>query len=266
MRNFLRLISCAIFFLGITLLNGCSTTTSNKVIQDGPPPYEVDVSTIPDAVPKAEKASKYGNMPSYKVYGKSYYPLKTSKNYHEVGHASWYGRKFHAQRTSSGEPYDMLLMTAAHKTLPLPSYVQVTNLANNRKVIVKVNDRGPFASNRILDLSYVAAKKLGIVGHGTAKVDIRAITPGDDSYKNAPVFAKNRSSKFVYLQVGAYQNRARAENMKSRLKSWTSSSVKITQHVKSSKHLYRVQIGPIKDVATAKKITKRLKAVGITVA
>lgn len=159
--------------LSMILISSCSRMGG----RDGAPDYYVDVSKIPNAKPKPEPLSKYGNMASYRVNGKRYYPLKSSRNYQQVGIASWYGTKFHEQRTSSGEKYNMLSMTAAHKTLPLPTYVEVTNLKNHKTIIVKVNDRGPFKSNRIIDLSYVAAKKLGMAGRGTAPVRIRAIDP-----------------------------------------------------------------------------------------
>lgn len=154
-------------------LSGCTRNTP-----DGPPDFYVDETKIPNAVPKVEPLAKYGNMPFYYVAGKRYYVMKSSHHYQATGTASWYGTKFHAHRTSSGEPYNMLAMTGAHKTLPLPTYVEVTNLRNRRHVIVKVNDRGPFAGNRLIDLSYVAAKKLGMIGHGTTLVHIRAIDVG----------------------------------------------------------------------------------------
>jgi len=155
------------------LLSSCSHMSR----QDGPPNFYVDETKIPNAVPKVEARAKYGNMPSYVVFGRRYYTMSSSKHYEAIGTASWYGTKFHSHRTSSGERYNMLAMTAAHKTLPLPTYVEVTNLKNNRKIIVKVNDRGPFESNRLIDLSYVAAKKLGMLGHGTARVKVAAIDP-----------------------------------------------------------------------------------------
>lgn len=168
-KNFIQFVLTVIFLL---LLSSCTKKISTE---DGPPDFYVDASKIPNAVPKKTRPAKYGNMRSYKVFGKRYHVLKSSKNYHAVGIASWYGKKFHSRLTSSGEPYNMLAMTAAHKNLPLPTYVEVTNLKNNRKIIVKVNDRGPFSSNRIIDLSYVAAKKLGMLKKGTALVSIKAI-------------------------------------------------------------------------------------------
>ena len=134
-------------------------------------------ATVPDAVPRIEPRARYGNPPFYDVFGKRYYVLSSSVGYWERGVASWYGPGFHKVRTSIGEPYDMYAMTAAHKTLPLPAYVRVTNLQNGRSVVVRVNDRGPFVGNRIIDLSYTAAAKLDMLRNGTAMVDVRTIDP-----------------------------------------------------------------------------------------
>ena len=141
-----------------------------------PPPVAAP-PTIPDAVPKVEPLSRYGNPPYYEVFGKRYYVLSSSVDYLERGVASWYGPGFHEVRTSSGETYDMYAMTAAHKTLPLPAYVRVTNLENGRSVVVRVNDRGPFVGNRIIDLSYTAAARLDMLRNGTAMVEVRGIDP-----------------------------------------------------------------------------------------
>lgn len=189
----LRLLPILLF---IIFLSSCSHTSKN----DGPPNYDIDVANIPNAVPKPEPLAKYGNIKSYVVFGKRYHTLNSSKNYNETGVASWYGTKFHARKTSSGEPYNMLGMTAAHKTLPLPTYVEVTNLKNDRKIIVKVNDRGPFESNRIIDLSYVAAKKLGMLGHGTANVRVRAINPYA-LYNKEPLFSHSQPIKSPWVNV-----------------------------------------------------------------
>jgi len=132
---------------------------------------------VPDAIPRLEPRARYGNPPFYDVFGKRYYVLSSSVGYWERGVASWYGPGFHKERTSTGEPYDMYGMTAAHKTLPLPAYVRVTNLQNGRSVVVRVNDRGPFVGNRIIDLSYTAAAKLDMLRNGTAMVEVRAIDP-----------------------------------------------------------------------------------------
>ena len=146
----------------------------------GPSPGDgvgVPGSGVPDAVPRAEVKTRSGNPESYEVDGKEYHVLDTSRGYKQRGIASWYGQAFHGRRTSSGEPYDMYQMTAAHKTLPLPTYVQVTNLENGHTVVLRVNDRGPFVEERIIDVSYVAAQRLGMVGSGTARVEVVALDP-----------------------------------------------------------------------------------------
>jgi rare lipoprotein A len=239
------------------------TSCSHIHKKDGPPNFYVDETKIPNATPRAEPLAKYGNMSSYTVRGKRYYTMKSSKHYEAVGNASWYGTLFHGQPTSSRERYDMLGMTAAHKTLPLPTYVEVTNLKNDRTVIVKVNDRGPFAAheNRLIDLSYAAAKKLGMIGHGTAHVRVRAIDPG--SYdKPTSWFASNKKSKDVYLQVGAFRSRSNAQKLKNQLGNLLSVPINISNPSFDSS-LYHVQVGPIRDVATVNKISNRLKTLGI---
>lgn len=147
--------------------------------RDGPPadPASVDLAAIPDAVPREEPLAESGNMAEYRVFGRTYRTLETSEGYEAEGVASWYGREFHGRSTSSGEPYDMYAMTAAHRTLPLPTYLEVVNLDNGRRVVVRVNDRGPFHDGRLLDVSYAAAWKLGMLGAGTARVRIRALEP-----------------------------------------------------------------------------------------
>ncbi len=162
------------------LMSGCGTLpngTSFFSQQDSAPAHPVDVSNVANAIPRVEPHSRYGNPESYVVFGQRYYVKKSSLNHVERGVASWYGTKFHGRRTSSGEPYDMLAMTAAHKSLPLPTYAEVTNLENGRKIIVKINDRGPFKKNRIIDLSYAAAIKLDITRAGTGLVEVRTIDP-----------------------------------------------------------------------------------------
>jgi rare lipoprotein A len=161
-------------------LAGCFTSRNETAPQPPPAPTPPPVATpptIPDAVPKVEPLSRYGNPPYYEVFGKRYYVLSSSVAYLERGVASWYGPGFHQVRTSSGETYDMYAMTAAHKTLPLPAYVRVTNLENGRSVVVRVNDRGPFVGNRIIDLSYTAAARLDMLRNGTAMVEVRGIDP-----------------------------------------------------------------------------------------
>lgn len=255
MRTLIERVLISLALLGLT---SCATHRG-----DGPPPFNVDVSHIPNAVPKAEPLAKYGNMTSYKVFGKRYFIMKNSKSFEQVGIASWYGTKFHKQRTSSGEKYDMLGMTAAHKTLPLPTYVEVTNLQNHKQIIVKVNDRGPFSDNRIIDLSYVAAKKLGMLGHGTAKVRVRALDPHTYHAKQTvtPTTTIHDHAGF-YIQAGAFSQRANALKLQNRLSSMLSTPIHIAAPRANSK-LYRVQIGPINDAKAAARISTQLKSLGI---
>jgi rare lipoprotein A len=190
---------------------------------DGPgdnPPSNLD--TIPEAVPRLEPLSRFSNRP-YSVFGVDYVPATTLRPYKERGIASWYGRKFHGQRTSSGEPYDMYAMSAAHTILPIPSYARVTNLANGKSVVVRINDRGPFHSERIIDLSYAAAYKLGYIAAGSARVEVESVKPGqtaaaggesrnpsetkDEAKEKAKEEAKN-----TYIQVGAFSSRGGLAN------------------------------------------------------
>jgi rare lipoprotein A len=265
----IRFFSRSLKLALLAAIIACLTSCSHVKRHDGAPNFYVDETKVPNAVPKVEPLAKFGNMPSYRVFGKRYYTLKTSRHYDEIGTASWYGTMFHAQRTSSGEPYDMLAMTAAHKTLPLPTYVEVTNLKNRRKIIVKVNDRGPFESNRIIDLSYVAAKKLGMLGHGTALVRVKAIDPliyGKPApviahriyRRETPVFHSNAPR--VYFQVGAFRDRQRAERLRERLATLVDAPVNISH---GHANLYRVHVGPVRDTAEAERLTYRLKGLGL---
>jgi peptidoglycan lytic transglycosylase len=156
---------------------GTGGDAGDEAVTPGGAPVPDDIASIPDAVPRQETQTRSGNPEKYSEFGVEYRVLKTSEGYDQEGVASWYGPGFHGKRTSSGEPYDQNAMTAAHTVLPLPTYVEVTNLENGRKVVVRVNDRGPFHGGRIIDLSYVAAMKLGIVQAGTARVRVRALDP-----------------------------------------------------------------------------------------
>lgn len=182
----------------VTLLSACSSASKSpsggaRPSTDGAPNYQMDVSTIPDAVPTPH-TGPYKATP-YTVLGKSYSPMQDGRNYREQGEASWYGTKFHGQATANGEEYDLYGMTAAHKTLPLPTYVQVTNLDNQRRVIVRVNDRGPFYSTRIIDLSYAAAKKLGFAERGVARVLVEGIDPVVWQQQNDPSYLVSARSR-----------------------------------------------------------------------
>jgi len=235
--------------------------------KDGAPGKVPDISQIPDAVPRAEPRSKYGNPAQYEVFGKNYYTLTSADGYREKGIASWYGTKFHGRRTSSGEIYDMYEMTAAHKTLPLPSYVEVTNLENGRQVIVKVNDRGPFHDNRLIDLSYSAATKLGIVSKGTGLVEVKAITPGKaQKTVTAPARSaqpeKPSGSAAMFLQVGAFSTLNRAEQVKLRLQQDIPDSISIMPVDGVQGTLYRVRVGPLASVADGDNLAARLVGLG----
>lgn len=173
-RALMRLATLAVILTSVVALAGCGGGGSKRA---GGSPQAFDAGNVKDAVPRVEPRSKYGNPRSYVVFGKRYHTRDSSKGFVERGLASWYGKKFHGRKTSSGERYNMYAMTAAHKSLPLPTYVKVTNLDNGRSTVVRVNDRGPFHGGRVIDLSYAAATKLGVVRHGTARVEVRAIDP-----------------------------------------------------------------------------------------
>lgn len=222
------------------------------------PETQIDVDAIEDAVPRHEPFSKYGNPPYYEALGKRYVTLKTTEGYLERGIASWYGDDFHGKRTSSGEPYDMNAMTAAHTTLPIPCYVRVTNLETGKTIVVRVNDRGPFSKKRVIDLSRVAAIKLGITPKGTGLVEVKAITPGapeqpllaakpSPASQPAPEFKPVRGD--IYIQVGAYGDPANAERMRLKLAAiLTDRPVRIEQNSDSGTLLHRVQAGPYREV------------------
>ncbi|PCJ32657.1 MAG: septal ring lytic transglycosylase RlpA family lipoprotein [Gammaproteobacteria bacterium] len=244
-----------------SLLLACGSVTKK---QDSAPKRAADVSSVQNAIPKDEPKSKYGNPAHYEVFGKRYYTLKTSRGYHEKGIASWYGTKFHGRRTSSGEVYDMYAMTAAHKTLPLPTYVEVTNLDNGRKVIVKVNDRGPFHGNRLIDLSYSAATKLGIIGKGTGNVDIRAVSVGDTAISSpAKVsYSPIQNTAGLYLQLGAFATLNRAEQLRRDIQQEVSDTVLIVPLLKADMKLYRVRIGPLVNVEYGDSLAQQLVELG----
>jgi rare lipoprotein A len=243
-----------------------------KQDQDSAPMRVPDLSNVPDAVPKNEPLSKYGNPRQYKVLGKNYYTLSSAEGYHEKGIASWYGTKFHGRRTSSGEIYDMYKMTAAHKTLPLPTYVEVTNLENGKKAIVKVNDRGPFHENRLIDLSYSAATKLGIIAKGTGLVEIRALTTPGKANTVTPVVkepasevtasVKSISSAEMFLQVGAFSSLSRAEQVKRKLQHEITGVITITPFKSSQGTLYRVRIGPLSSVEQGDSLATKVAGLG----
>ncbi|MCE5181509.1 MAG: septal ring lytic transglycosylase RlpA family protein [Betaproteobacteria bacterium] len=247
-------------------------------LNDGPgdnPPANLDA--IPDAVPKAEPLNKATSRP-YTVLGQTYTPSASLKPYKETGVASWYGRRYHGQKTSTGEIYDMYAMTAAHTTLPLPSYARVTNLKNNKSVVVRVNDRGPFHSDRLIDLSYTAAYKLGVLAGGSTPVLVESIDPAN--YSAAPVYAaapkqvetipvvaaaqpvaapiEAAAGSGHFVQIGAFGMQENAEHFRDRLK------IELAQlsdklQIYSADGLFRVRAGPYPSIAEASQIASTIR-------
>lgn len=261
----------------LAALAGCATrtgpaTTAGGTVYggdtDGAPAQPVDVSRIPDPVPRAEPRSARGNPPFYEVMGRRYYVMKDADaaSYRERGIASWYGTKFHGRSTSSGEPYDMYAMTAAHKTLPLPVYVRVTHRGNGRSIIVRVNDRGPFIGDRIIDLSYAAAVRLGMHNEGTALVDVEVIdgAPGQPALlATANPQAPVAEPQPVWLQVGAFSEQANAARLKSRLESKGIHQVALVAEGHTGRQVYRVRVGPLHEVEEVERMLERVRELGI---
>jgi len=250
--------SSALFVL--LLLSGCGGSVIKPDEGDGPGRV-LDPLTIHDPIPKVEPRSRYGNPKSYVVFGKRYYVMASSKGYNEHGIASWYGSKFHGRRTSSGEPFDMYQVTAAHRSLPLPTYVEITNLDNDRKIIAKVNDRGPFHSKRIIDLSYAAAAKLGILAKGTGRVQVRALDPSLELRNSGET---QSSSEAFYIQVGAYGEEGNAWAMQRRLQRLFNRQGVVLYTESEGAKLSRVRIGPLKNRQQADAVLQRLEQEGIS--
>jgi rare lipoprotein A len=274
---------------GLLLIAGCQSTPPNtRVAPPAPPatgaaagpapataapntPFSLD--SVPDAVPRVEPRSRYGNPPFYEVFGKRYYVMPSSVGYVERGVASWYGPGFHEERTSAGEPYDMYGMTAAHKTLPLPAYVRVINLQNGRSIVVRVNDRGPFVGNRIIDLSYTAAAKLDMLRGGTAIVEVRAIDPAAPEQYTGTVTAALATgapqtnappvNAALYIQAGAFSDPANAERLVAKLRGGGYGNVFVRENELAGRKMYRVRIGPIADVPEFDRVVAALERVGV---
>lgn len=247
------------------LVGGCAATPESaedrlstpapRHEQDrGPAEHEIpaDIALTPDAEVRDEPLSRYGNPDSYEVFGKRYFVLDSARGYRERGGASWYGKKFHGRRTSSGEAYDMYEMTAAHRTLPLPSYVRVTHLGNGRSAIVRVNDRGPFHEDRIIDLSYAAAARLGLTEKGHARVEVEALAPpgdtvdDDDGYLRVwqptkdPVQAVQRRERLLGLGVN-------------------NAAIHLIEDA-DGRARHEVRIGPLRDSEEAAELARWLRA------
>ena len=215
----------------------------------------------PEAASCAGPKSRYGNPRSYVVHGKRYSTLSSARGFVERGIASWYGKKFHGRRTSSGETYDMYKMTAAHKTLPLPTYVSVRNLSTGREIRVCVNDRGPFHGNRIIDLSYAAANKLGIARKGTGFVEVRALGPGSAPARATAVSARGGAAGAarIFIQAGAFRVAANAERLRANLATISGTPVRV---LRAADRLYRVRLGPLSGVEEADRLANALARFG----
>ena len=260
---------------------GCGTAPkkaqapSGKYYADDGPPETIpdNLALVPDAVPRDEPFHRFANRP-YTVFGQTYVPVVNKQPGKERGMASWYGRKFHGQKTASGETYDMFAMTAAHKTLPLPSYVRVTNVKNGKSVVVRVNDRGPFHGNRIIDLSYAAADRIGIARAGSALVEVERVLPGDAepaatsaSAAAAPLVPSmpvvetsmiTREATAMWLQLGAFASVEAAEVFRERVArnlDWLNEPVSVSAH----DGMHRVRLGPYRNATEAGAIGDKVR-------
>jgi len=240
---------------------------------DNPP---ADLASIPDAEPRLEPLHRFANRP-YQVLGRDYVPMTALTDHRERGTGSWYGRRFHGQPTSSGERYDMYGMTAAHPTLPIPSYARVTNLTNGRSVVVRINDRGPFLAGRVIDLSYTAAWKLGYTDAGSASVEVQALpapgavlatAPRLPALAAAPAASSTVASgtsatasgvaNSVYLQLGSFSARENAEGLRQRLLrelAWIREALQI----QAAGNLFRLQVGPYRNRDEASVVAERIR-------
>lgn len=243
-----------------------------SISQDRAPTRIVDLSVIPEVIPQPLNRTMAGNRSPYTVLGKSYQVLPTEEGYFERGVASWYGEKFHGHKTSNGEVFDMYQVSAAHKSLPIPSFLRVTNLDNNRSIVVRVNDRGPFHGDRVIDLSYAAALKLGYADRGTARVQLESIVATGafrdrgvstaSSAGNDTLRVSSPDSK--YLQVGAFSELSAAEEVSSKVEEITSLPVFIrTVNTLNNRILHRVRVGPIFDPGQIQRVSESVVAANL---
>ncbi|HIG79713.1 MAG TPA: septal ring lytic transglycosylase RlpA family protein [Cycloclasticus sp.] len=253
-----------IILMAAYLIIACGS--QKPFISDGAPLIHPDnLELTPNAIPRVEAKSRGGNPISYDVFGKTYHVMPSSEGFLQRGIASWYGTKFHGNKTSNGETYNMYAMTAAHKTLPIPSYVEVTDLDNGKKIVVRVNDRGPFHKGRIIDLSYAAATKLGTLKHGTSNVEIRVVKPRSNttttlessphqlieqkpsnSVDKKPLLSPINSTnkEFLFIQVGAFSSLENATKIKHQLINELNASVSVKPNTTNPNPLYLVRVGP----------------------
>lgn len=247
--------------VGAMLLAGCAGIPGVDAEQDAAPRVvPPGLEELPNPEPRWEPLSRSGNRSPYMVFGETYHLLSTAEGYREQGIASWYGTKFDGRLTASGEPYDMFALTAAHRRLPLPTYARVTNLENGRSTIVKINDRGPFHADRIIDLSYGAAVKLGFAELGVARVEVEAITEADGPslHLDTPILASTltEGEGRIWLQAGAFGNPESAAALKQRLLGLIGEQAAAVgvQLLRGADALTRVRVGPLPDLIEASRL------------
>jgi rare lipoprotein A len=234
----------------------------NDDAPDGPPP--IDLQAISDASPKPESFNTRANEP-YTVFGKEYVPYKALVEYRRQGTISWYGRKFHGQRTWSGEVYDMFGMSGAHPTLPIPSYVRIRNLENGRTAILRINDRGPFHSGRVMDVSYAAAHKLGFAQSGAATVEVESILfqgtaapSGAEAPESSATLQATADGKGIFLQLGAFGSEGNADSFRDKLEPKLA-EMKLSAHRVRRDNLHRIQVGPFASRPEASQAAEKLR-------
>jgi len=258
----------------VLVLSSLAACAGNSPQRSAPAPREAVGESGAAASPSAPPRSARGNPPFYEVLGKRYHVLPTSAGYVQRGVASWYGGEFHGLSTSSGETYDMHAMTAAHTTLPLPTWVEVTNLVNGKKVVVKVNDRGPFVDNRLIDLSYEAALRLDMVRTGTTRVEVRAVAPPLDSYRATtaaaavppavPQAQTDLAAERMFLQIGAFAQAENAERLAARLRDSGFANPTVRSEPNDKRRLHRVWLGPVRDSVEFDALDARLRSIGMS--
>ena len=277
-RAILRVISLIAVFGSIAACSSTPAPSSGaagsrySIVQDRAPSANLSVAEIAEVIPQPLQRTMAGNRSPYTVLGKTYHVLDTEAGYSERGIASWYGEKFHGHKTSNGEVFDMYQASAAHKSLPIPSFLRVTNLDNNRSIVVRVNDRGPFHGNRLLDLSYAAALKLGYAERGTARVQLDAIIADGRVLDRFPGGAEGSVIQSLtvgtrvdkYIQVGAFSDLGRARELARKLRQLTSKPVIIRSvENQASGVLHRVRVGPVNDPDEIRQISQSVVAANL---
>ena len=248
----------ALWIVCAVLLNACSGPLQ-QVEEDSPPLRIIAEQDVKELTPRADPIVMTGNQSPYWVNGVKYEVMASAANYREAGIASWYGQKFHGKATSNGEIFDVYAVSAAHRSLPIPSYVRVNNLENQRSLVVRVNDRGPFHPDRIIDLSHAAAVKLGFVDSGTSRVEVEYLQVEGVEDRRHPEFGGNGAH---FLQVGAFQSRQAADQLMLKMEKLTTEPVQVSRFEQRGGVFYRVRVGPTAEEATLKSLQKTLASQG----